>query len=130
VVKIKKFKIFESDDIDMELSKEDIYDIFIELVDLDFEYRLLNSFINKYKIELKKSINQPFDYKENDDSFIFPYMGINDLKSFNKEIDKTIDTLDQIKSRFERMGYTLLTQFGISVEDTYSIQIYCDLIKN
>jgi hypothetical protein len=130
-VKIKKFKIFESDDIDMELSKEDIYDIFIELVDLDFEYRLLNySFINKYKIELKKSINQPFDYKENDDSFIFPYMGINDLKSFNKEIDKTIDTLDQIKSRFERMGYTLLTQFDISVEDTYSIQIYCDLIKN
>lgn len=130
-MKIKKFKIFESDDIDMELSKEDIYDIFIELVDLDFEYRLLNySFINKYKIELKKSINQPFDYKENDDSFIFPYMGINDLKSFNKEIDKTIDTLDQIKSRFERMGYTLLTQFDISVEDTYSIQIYCDLIKN
>ena len=129
-MKIKKFKIFESDDIDMELSKEDIHDIFIELVDLDFEYRLLNSYKNNHKIELKKSINQPFDYKENDDDFIFPYMGINDLKSFNKEIDKTIDTLDQIKSRFERMGYTLLTQFVISVEDTYSIQIYCDLIKN
>ena len=129
-MKIKKFKIFESDDIDYIISNEDLYDIFIDLVDDGFEYRLLHSYKKNKRIELKKSINQPFDYKENDDNLFFPYMGINDLKSFNKEIEKTIDTLDQIKSRFKRMGYILLTQFGISVEDTYSIQIYCDLINN
>jgi hypothetical protein len=105
------------------LSKDDITDIFIDLIDEDYKIKFLDNkhSIGKYYVEFRKDFNEEyFDYID-----LYSAYGNTNLDKIKKEIDFIIEVLEKSKDRLNDMNYTIGYEFEFTFSAGSMISVVC-----
>lgn len=122
-MRLLNFKLFESSE--GFIDDDYIKDIFIDLIDNGFIYNSYNdlSSIGKYFFEFKKYFSDnELDYIDNDHVY-----GYSDLSEIKKEINESIELLDEVKLRLSDVGYTIAFELEFNFSTTSMMVIVCHM---
>ncbi len=114
VKKVSNFKQFNESNDSVKLTKEDIEEIFIDLIDEGYLFQFYNTsawrysanvsdlYPTNYYFDFRKQYIRQFDFNLNTSKY-----GCQDLDSMGKEIQKILDILKNAKQRLNSMGYDI-----------------------
>ncbi len=104
--KVSNFKQFNESNDSVKLTKEDIEEIFIDLIDEGYLFQFYNKvselYPTNYYFDFRKQYIRQFDFNLNTSKY-----GCQDLDSMSKEIQKILDILKNAKQRLNSMGYDI-----------------------
>ena len=126
----KDFKTFESDinKVGNFLSKDDIKDIFADLLDNGYEITFYGSTethgkFGKYHFDLKLEDNSGFEYLEDSDNV----WGCTDLNSMSRALTSLLEILDDAKQRLNSMEYLAGFEPEFSFGETSHFSVNCHI---
>ena len=119
-MKLKKFKLFESNNY---LSESDVEDIFIEIIDEGFDIKFFDtashgSYFFEFRKDLEESILDPID--------VGSAYGITNINEISNQIN-FLKTLDDIKKRLESIGYKIGFEFEFNFGLTPMLYFVCHM---
>lgn len=115
--KLSKFKQFNESNDSIEISKQDIEEIFIEFIDNGYLFtmygdgRLDRIYPGTFYFDFRKQFSKNFDFEDSSLSY-----GCKDLDSMQSEIEKVFEILKDCKHKLNSMGYKI----GFEPEFTFS----------
>lgn len=124
--RIKNFYKFESNSV--EISKSDIEEIFIDLLDDDYlltvygDGKLDRLHPGTFYFDLRKQFSEAFDFDTETMSY-----GCRDIDSMQKEIVKVLEVLKVSKQRINSMGYDIGFEPEFSFSEDTLFTITCHL---
>lgn len=119
--RLSKFKAFESNELQY-LSKDDIEEIFLDLIDDGYQFNFYSKvttlYPTSYYFDFRKKFNESFDF--NTDTLRY---GCQDLDSMSKEVQKVLSLLKDVKERINSMGYDIgfEPEFSFSEDTVFCI---------
>lgn len=105
VKKVSNFKQFNESNESTKLTKDDIEEIFIDLIDDGYLFQFYNKVSDlypNYYFDFRKQYIRQFDFNLNTSKY-----GCQDLDSMGKEIQKVLSILKDSKQRLNSMGYDI-----------------------
>ena len=106
VKKVSNFKQFNESNESTKLTKDDIEEIFIDLIDdgylFQFYSKVSDLYPTNYYFDFRKQYIRQFDFNLNTSKY-----GCQDLDSMGNEVQKVLEVLKNAKQRLNSMGYDI-----------------------
>ena len=106
VKKVSNFQQFNESNYSTKLTKEDIEEIFIDLIDdgylFQFYSKVSDLYPTNYYFDFRKQYIRQFDFNLNTSKY-----GCQDLDSMGNEVQKVLEVLKNAKQRLNSMGYDI-----------------------
>lgn len=120
-MRVKNFKHFESSKF---ISEDDIRDVFMELLDKDFNIEFFDTASNSsFYFDVKKIFSEEyFDPIDMGSAF-----GITNLSKMNEEVKFTTSIIEEVKERINSMNYEIGFEFEFHFSLTPMIYIGCHM---
>ena len=99
--RVKNFKQFESK-VSIELTQDDIKDIFIDLIDAGFQIKFLNSNSFELRRDRHEIPDEEFGWIDEDGAW-----GVTDFDAIGNQLNLIQDCVKEAKSRIESAGYKI-----------------------
>ena len=99
--RVKNFKQFESK-VSIELTQDDIKDIFIDLIDARFQIKFLNSNSFELRRDRHEIPDEEFGWIDEDGAW-----GVTDFDAIGNQLNLIQDCVKEAKSRMEAAGYKI-----------------------
>jgi hypothetical protein len=124
-MKIKKtYKEFIKESSEF-IDEKTIKEVFIDLIDMDFDLRVIDYLKGKWYIDIKKTVDSEYDYIENDYSY-----GVSNLEPMKLDITKVLDILQHAKETLTSMEYTVGYEIEFNFNDQSQFFISCHIQHN
>ncbi len=106
VKKVSNFQQFNESNYSTKLTKEDIEEIFIDLIDdgylFQFYSKVSDLYPTNYYFDFRKQYIRQFDFNLNTSKY-----GCQDLDSMSNEVQKVLEVLKNAKQRLNSMGFDI-----------------------
>ncbi len=106
VKKVSNFQQFNESNYSTKLTKEDIEEIFIDLIDdgylFQFYSKVSDLYPTNYYFDFRKQYIRQFDFNLNTSKY-----GCQDLDSMGNEVQKVLEVLKNAKQRLNSMGFDI-----------------------